>query len=186
MGMNRTEALQAAVGVFLQYGYRKSSMEDLARAIGVSRQWVYQQFESKEKLFREAVEHALESTLAESIAAIEADGALADRLLASFDCWCGQHVESFARAPHATEIMEAATSAFGDKIMQARTAYESVIGAAIESAGVRLPAGVDGNDVGALLISATDGLKKYVHTREAYLEQMQRYIGVVLADRVTE
>ncbi len=38
--------LEAAVGVFARYGYRKTSMDEVARAAGVSRQGLYLQFAS--------------------------------------------------------------------------------------------------------------------------------------------
>ena len=41
----RQEAvLEAAVGVFARYGFRKTSMDEVARAAGVSRQGLYLQF----------------------------------------------------------------------------------------------------------------------------------------------
>ncbi len=40
----RESILQAAVGVFLRYGYKKTSMDDLARAAGLSRQGLYLHF----------------------------------------------------------------------------------------------------------------------------------------------
>lgn len=183
MYMNRTEALQAAVGVFLQYGYRKSSMEDIARAIGVSRQWVYQQFESKEKLFHDAVESALEGMLAKSRSVLAEDKPIDALLLAAFDAWCGEHLETFSRSPHADEIMASAYSQFGQQIRATRDALEDALAEAIESAGVELPGTIQPNDVAALLLAASDGLKKYHPTRDEYLEDMRRFIQVVLAGR---
>jgi AcrR family transcriptional regulator len=49
--------LAAAVKVFFQFGYRKTSMEDVAAAAGVSRQTLYLQFHHKERLFRAALEY---------------------------------------------------------------------------------------------------------------------------------
>ena len=41
-GDSRREALlEAAVGVFARYGFRKTSMDEVARAAGVSRQGLY-------------------------------------------------------------------------------------------------------------------------------------------------
>ncbi len=181
--MNRHEALQAAVGVFLQYGYRKSSMEDIARAIGVSRQWVYQQFESKEKLFHDAVEAALADTLAKSRSALEQDQPIDALLLAAFDAWCGEHLETFSRSPHADEIMASAFSQFGRQIRTTRDALEDALAEAIERAGVDLPKPTKAADLAALLLAASDGLKKYGPNRDEYLDEMRRFIQVVLAGR---
>ena len=45
--------LQAAFGVFLRYGYKKTSMDDLARAAGLSRQGLYLHFANKDALFND-------------------------------------------------------------------------------------------------------------------------------------
>ena len=62
--------LEAAVGVFARYGYRKTSMDDVARAAGVSRQGLYLSFANKEELFRRALEHSLSDQLACAITAL--------------------------------------------------------------------------------------------------------------------
>src|SRR5258708_36742368 len=48
----RLAILEAATPVFLRYGYKKTSMDDLARAAGLSRQGLYLHFENKEALFK--------------------------------------------------------------------------------------------------------------------------------------
>src|ERR1700736_7091998 len=76
-GASRREALlEAAVGVFARYGFRKTSMDDVARAAGVSRQGLYLLFANKEELFRRAVAHSLRNQLAAAIGALSraADG----------------------------------------------------------------------------------------------------------------
>src|SRR3984885_15320867 len=55
--------LAAAVKVFFQFGYRKTSMEDVAAAAEVSRQTLYLQFRHKEGLFRAALEYVTEQML---------------------------------------------------------------------------------------------------------------------------
>ena len=159
-------------------------MEDIARAIGASRQWVYQQFESKEKLFHEVVSDALASMLAGAITALEAAGPLDELLLASFDAWCGQHIETFARSPHASEIMEAAGSIFDEEIHQTRDRYVGALGQAIERGGMSLPGTVEAMDIAFVLLTATDGLKKYCTSRDEYLTKIRVVIRVVLAGGV--
>jgi DNA-binding transcriptional regulator YbjK len=44
--------LDAALPVFVRYGFRKASMSDIARAAGISRASLYLSFNSKEELFR--------------------------------------------------------------------------------------------------------------------------------------
>jgi AcrR family transcriptional regulator len=46
-----------------QFGYRKTSMEDVAAAAEVSRHTLYLQFRNKERLFRAALEYLTEQML---------------------------------------------------------------------------------------------------------------------------
>lgn len=59
----REAVLEAAIGVFARYGFRKSSMDEVARAAGVSRQGLYLHFADKEELFRTAVAYKLQAQL---------------------------------------------------------------------------------------------------------------------------
>src|SRR5258708_23076340 len=85
--------LDAAVGVYARYGFRKTSMEEVARAAGVSRQGLYLQFANKEELFRKAVEYVLKSQLKAAVAALSPrDDSLELRLIAACDTWSGRFV----------------------------------------------------------------------------------------------
>ena len=59
----KTKLLEAALSVFLRYGFRKTSMDEVARAAHISRQGLYLHFSSKEELFRATVKHLLSSGL---------------------------------------------------------------------------------------------------------------------------
>src|SRR5258708_12392486 len=55
----REAILMAATGIFLRYGFKKTSMDDVARAAGVSRQGLYLYFDTKDLLFRESLQHLM-------------------------------------------------------------------------------------------------------------------------------
>ena len=63
----------AATAIFLRYGFKKTSMDDVARAAGVSRQGLYLYFDTKDLLFRESLEH-LVSHLISTARAVAEDG----------------------------------------------------------------------------------------------------------------
>lgn len=61
----RTAILNAAGEVFARFGFKKASMEDIARRAGVGKGSIYLHFESKEELFEAAVRLATGQGLAE-------------------------------------------------------------------------------------------------------------------------
>src|ERR1700727_971622 len=89
----RGAILEAATGVFLRYGFKKTSMDDLARAAGLSRQGLYLHFATKEALFKDAVLQLLDATRATARAALaREDVGIEDRLLDAFEAVHGHAI----------------------------------------------------------------------------------------------
>src|ERR1700732_4424455 len=103
--------LDAAVGVFARYGYRKASMDEVARAAGVSRQGLYLQFANKEELFRKTLEHSLNNQLNAAVAALARQDGLEARIIAACDAWSGRFIGSLGS--DAADLMCASTSLAG-------------------------------------------------------------------------
>lgn len=55
----------AALGCFVQYGIRRSSMDDIARAAGVSRMTVFRRFDSKQRLIDIVIAREIRRGMAE-------------------------------------------------------------------------------------------------------------------------
>src|SRR3954469_1304513 len=90
----RLAILEAATPVFLRFGFKKTSMDDLARAAGLSRQGLYLQFQTKEALFKAVVEHLMAELEAAARAALARDDlAVEDRLVAGFEAFHGRMIE---------------------------------------------------------------------------------------------
>ena len=90
----RVGLLDAALANFVRFGFRKTSMDDVARDAGISRQALYAHFADKEELFRQAMRHGLD------VAMTAVDVALADesvemdvRLVRAVDAWLGRHLD---------------------------------------------------------------------------------------------
>src|SRR5258708_28156922 len=87
----REAILMAATPIFLRYGFKKTSMDDVARAAGVSRQGLYLYFDTKDLLFREALQHLMSHLISAARAAAEDRNlSLRDRLLGAFEAVCEQ------------------------------------------------------------------------------------------------
>ncbi len=70
----RERLLEAGYKQFSMYGLKKTSIEDLAAAAGISKAAFYIFFESKEVLFMDAVERVEEEFRGELLAAVEEPG----------------------------------------------------------------------------------------------------------------
>ena len=72
--------LEAAPRLLGRLGYRKSTMDDLAREAGVARRSIYVHFASKEEVFLASIDRVVENLLAELERIATSDASPADRL----------------------------------------------------------------------------------------------------------
>src|SRR5712675_1357826 len=132
----REAILVAATAAFLRYGFNKTSMDDVARAAGVSRQGFDLYFETKDLLFRETLQH-LVSQMISTARSVAEDGnlSLRDRLLGAFEA---VHCSAFHNASRedAFELLQSAQSAAGALLVQSERDLKGIVTALLEEAGV--------------------------------------------------
>lgn len=122
----------AALGIFARFGFRKTSMDEVARAAEISRQGLYLYFATKEELFRALVEHVLESGFSAAQAELKNSALPLDRKLAgAFDAWIGRHVGMMGA--EAADLIGAANSLMGDQIRKFETRFADAVARAIRS-----------------------------------------------------
>lgn len=166
--------LDAAVGVFARYGYRKTSMDDVARAAGVSRQGLYLSFANKEELFRRALDHSLSDQLACAITALSrAQDSLESRIIAACKEWSGRFVGSLGA--DAADLMCASTSLAGATLAEYEWQFEEALANAINGTALAdrcAAAGLNIADFARALHATARGLKQSCKTQEDFVKTM--------------
>lgn len=171
----RDAVLESALVTFARFGYRKTSMEEAARAARISRPGLYFLFTSKEVLFRAAVSRSVELDIAavERVLA-DTDRPLPQRLLESFDWWAGRYIGPLTRDIASVivdnpdllaAILETAPRRF-EGLITGAIAVEQGSGSALR--------------VAKTLISTSLGIKHQVGTREAYLERLEVAVDLLM------
>lgn len=97
---------RAAIPVFAEQGFRRTSMADLAAAAGVSRPALYQYFDNRSDVFRAALTAVFSDAADASLAALERPGDAAARLDGFLQRGSGDLYEALAEAGAGTELME--------------------------------------------------------------------------------
>ncbi|WP_443054695.1 TetR/AcrR family transcriptional regulator [Streptomyces sp. NBC_00334] len=170
----RTAVLDSAMTTFARFGYRKTSMEEVARAARISRPGLYFLFSSKEALFREAVAQALEGDITAVEHALADSGRpLAERLVEAFDQWAGRYVGPLAR--DVTAVVEDHPDLLGDIVDTAPRRFEELITQAIAVESGRETA----LPVARTMISVSIGLKHQAVSRDFYLERLEVAVGLL-------
>lgn len=133
---NKREAiLNAAFTTFKNYGYRKTSMHDIATALGISRASLYSYFENKDDIFRCVLISVTESGLVEAkrclgLAALDLTLRIEAALLARYLPLHQVLIES----AHGEELAESYFRLCGDSFADSFTQSKDILTATLKSA----------------------------------------------------
>lgn len=179
----RLELLDTSIGVFVRYGFRKTSMDEVARAAGISRQGLYLYFPSKEALFRDVVALVLERTLGAGRAALDDEArGIEERLLSSLDAMHGQYVEALGGTSHLAELLAASAEHVGELIEEQERTFRGAVAKALKQSGVAdawAGAGLSARDLAETLLTVSHGAKHGAPTRPTYVERVRRAVRLI-------
>jgi AcrR family transcriptional regulator len=180
----RTAILDAAMRVFSRYGFKKTSMDDLARAAGLSRQGLYLHFTTKEALFKEAVVCTIDAMRGAAQRALSGEKlSVEERLLGAFEA-VHAHALGEVDAEHVNELLSAAAALVGPVVDELEQELVGEIVRLLRSSGVAArwkDAGVSAKDLASTLYSTSLGLKHSLTSAVAYHDRMR--VAVQIACR---
>lgn len=178
----RESLLQAAIGVFLRYGYKKTSMDDLARAADLSRQGLYLHFATKEVLFKEAViQLSRQSRVTMRAELKREDQTIEERLLGAFVAF-KSHAGGDMPREHLDELLLTATQLVGPVIEELEQTVITDVTQFLQSSGVAAEwkaAGLTAKDLAQHLYAASHGIKHQVQTLAEYKDRMRVAVRLV-------
>jgi len=126
--------LDAAYQRFSHYGYRRTSIEDVARAAGISRQSVYAHFKSKEDLFRAVSQRVHDEAFTAAETALAGDGPLKERLAAMLQAKFGSPLAAIQSPSTALELLDENERIAGDISAESTRRYARLLRRLIEGA----------------------------------------------------
>jgi len=110
----RQQILDAALKTIASYGFRRASMDDIAKAVGISRPALYQLFKNKADIYRGVVQWVCDLSLTEMKKVLTGDGDLISRLRAGILVAVIEPHRMIENMPHGDEIMDMKDSMAGD------------------------------------------------------------------------
>ena len=169
----RRRLLDAALATFLRFGFRKTSMEEVARAAHLSRQGLYLHFPTKEELFRATVAYALETGLqAASLRLQQPDLSLEQKLSGAFEQWTGRYVGMIGG--DVGDLQEASDLLLGPVMAEHEELFLEAVTRAIRASGLPAaykPAGITARQIADVLAAAARGLKHSCGSRGDFAER---------------
>ena len=178
--MEKDVPFRNLLGIFAHYGFRKASMEDLARAANVSRQTLYKRFKTKDTVLDWAVEGFVRENRERASAELENhDASLADRLLNAFCRWTGDHAALLHEAPHGAEIMEMGIDSLMRSDADPEAAFENEVAKCLKRHGA-CKTRKEAADKTYLLLMSAKGLLLKSPNGEAFRAGMSRILRAAI------
>ena len=118
----------AALRLFARYGYKRSSMDDIAREAGLAKATLYLHFKGKDDVFRSMLRLLMRRVEARCREVAAMDAAFADRLAAFLQAHHGQIYASFGTGEHLAEMKAVMTTVAADELQAFEQIFISFAG----------------------------------------------------------
>ncbi len=151
MDDKRRHILQSAIITIVRYGYRRTSMEDVAREAGVSRAAIYQHFRNKENVAAAAVEMVMEQGFQAGEQASEGNETRNEKLKAFLSAYMSFYYRLVVSGPHSEEIMQVKKKFGGECSEDTRLRLVQRVN---EISGL-----AKDDELGFILVSSAEGIK---------------------------
>lgn len=180
--------LAAAMEVVARYGFRKTSMQDLADAAGISRAALYLHFRNKEDIFRACSAMIHEDMAALTQAAFDGPGSFEQRLAAGIKTYTLGFLQALDSGGHAKELFDAHAELAADISVKSVDELQGQLKRLIEQAAakkeIKLPSGLKAAALADLVQVATAGIKYAggpLDQAELRLEGLARMVAASVA-----
>jgi AcrR family transcriptional regulator len=115
----------AALELFTRYGYRKTSIDDIALAARAAKRTVYLHFENKAAVSVAILEYLAEQVRQRCLAGERVGGPPVDRLTGLLDAYFGMAFELLSKSQHMSELEETVSKPARARIGDLNAEYEA-------------------------------------------------------------
>jgi AcrR family transcriptional regulator len=182
----RERALKAAQECFTLYGFKRTTMDDIAQKAAISRPALYLLFPNKEAIFRTLSEELHNAALVRAEAALRAEGTLAERLVAAFEGKDLEFIELVQSSAHGVELVDLKHAIAADIAEHAESRFKELLAQALDQAELHGELtferiGFDAPECAELLILAVSGVKRPPCSVAPYRQRLAQLIRVFCA-----
>jgi len=177
----KVRVIEAAKSVFLKYGYRRVTMNDIASAAEMSRPALYLVFSRKEDVFGAVVRELAREISAEANRGLASIKSPLDKLKFVCEVWMVRTFDWISESEEAREIYEGshefAPEAVAESILTFERDLTTVITLFPKGA---LPKGISDSKAAHLLAAAITGVKKTCRTSAELREKIHALIAMMV------
>lgn len=180
----RQRVLGAAMSIFLSYGFKRVTMDDIAHAAEMSRPALYLLFRNKNDIFRAVTDMVFVRMLDVAEERLKATGDLGTRLNAAIEDGMICLMQEVSQSPHGEELLDMKNSIAAELIAGWNNALAAIVRDAITAdakvRGVDLCGrGVSAQTLAEMLLDGVQGLKQRQSDAAAQRKGAQQLVRVV-------
>ena len=178
----RRRIVAAATSLFNRYGFKRTSVDQLAAEAGVAKPTIYAYFDDKEAIFRAVVEAVCDEMVAGAKDASERDAPIEERLAAMLSAKLTRYFELVLASPHAAELVDSHGTVGAEIVQRADRAFLALLVRVIEESELdpkRLKLGATG--AAQLLLRAASGAAYDAKTPAAHKRHVAEIVRAIVA-----
>jgi len=185
-GAKQIAVFDAAATVFAQYGFKRTTMNDIAQAVGISRPALYLMFENKEHLFHELSAYRINLSLREAKAVLASTDSVRSRFIDALMVFEKTYSEPVANSPHGAELIDVNTSLAADVMTKGYASLIAALAKELKDAEKSGEVSFKNTPMShkafvELLLSSIAGIKKKAGTKAEYRKQTQHVAEIFLS-----
>ena len=174
--------LEAAVGVFSRYGFRRTTMGDLAQAAGISRPALYLRYCNKERIFEAAFQRLADRILEEIQTGVGGLETPLEKLRFVFHVWVVRPYTQLAGSPDAKDLVDCSLGFAKDKVDACYARLEAELRRILEEASAGPEASpCNPSAIAHFMAAAARGFKASAASAEELRELLDDMIMISLA-----
>lgn len=177
----RAVILDAALGCFAQYGLKRTAMEDIANAAGMSRAALYLHYKNKRDIYRTLAQGYFDAVATGVEAALQRGASVGAALTAAFAAQASEAFEVLVNSPHGACMIDDSDVECADIISAGEAKIIGLYAAWLAQEGaagrVQLAAFGGADVVASLMCAALHGVKK---SSQSYAELQENAARLAL------
>lgn len=182
MQTKEEKVLAAARDVFMRYGFKRTTMSDLADAAHMSRPALYLIFPSKEEVFRSLVTQVFNELLREIREGLDKHETITDKLSFAFEVWCVGPFKMTQASPDAKDILESGYEFASQITSHAYSDFEEIVADILRPiVSTQTEETLSAEQLAHILTTASHGFKESASSTVQLRQMIKGLIIVVLA-----
>jgi AcrR family transcriptional regulator len=171
------QVINAAIEVFLRYGYVRTTMADIAKAAGLTRPTLYLSFPDKESIFRAVVETMVETKFTAIRDGVARRSGLDAQLQFACETWGAEGFEMALANPDAKDMFDIGFTPVLKSYLAFENLLTDIIRKPIEQAGLSVKAA----DVARVIVFGMKGFKDIAKDGKEMRKMIAAQTAVVTA-----